>query len=43
VTFPELLRGTYILRLVSAGFDAPEKQVVITDSSVQVELWARKK
>jgi hypothetical protein len=43
VTFPELLRATYILRLASAGFDVPEKQVVITDGSVQVELRARRK
>ena len=43
VTFPRLLPGTYVVRLVSAGFDVPEKQVVITDSSVQVELRARKK
>lgn len=43
VTFPGLLRGTYFLRLASAGFDVPEKQVVITDSSIQVELRARKK
>jgi hypothetical protein len=43
VTFPRLLQGTYVLRLASAGFDAPEKQIVITDSSVQVELRARKK
>jgi hypothetical protein len=43
VTFPRLLPGTYVLRLASAGFDVPEKQVVITDGSVQVELQARKK
>jgi hypothetical protein len=43
VTFPRLLQGTYLLRLASAGFDVPEKQVVITDSSVQVELRARQK
>jgi hypothetical protein len=43
VTFPRLLQGTYVLRLVSAGFNVPEKQVVIADSSVQVELRARKK
>jgi len=43
VTFPGLLPGTYVLRLASAGFIAPEKQVVITDSSVQVELRPREK
>jgi hypothetical protein len=43
VTFPDLLPGTYVLRLASAGFDVPEKQVVITNSSVQVELRARRK
>jgi hypothetical protein len=43
VTFPRLLPGTYIVRLASAGFDVPEKQVVIRDGSVQVELRARKK
>jgi hypothetical protein len=43
VTFPGLPQGTYVLRLVSSGFDANEKQVVITDSSAQVELRARKK
>lgn len=43
VTFPGLLQGTYVLRLASAGFDVPEKRVVITDSSVQVELRPRKK
>jgi hypothetical protein len=43
VTFPGLLQGAYILRLVSDGFDVPEKRVVITDSSVQVELRVRKK
>jgi hypothetical protein len=43
VTFPGLLQGTYVLRLGSGDFDTPEKQVVITDGSVQVELRARKK
>lgn len=43
VTFPGILQGTYVLRLASAGFDVPEKRVVITDSSVQVELRAWKK
>jgi hypothetical protein len=43
VTFAGILPGTYVLRLASAVFDAPEKQAVITDSSVQVELRARKK
>lgn len=43
VTFPRVLPGTYVLRLASDGFDVPEKQVVITDGSVQVELRARKK
>lgn len=43
VTFPRLLQGTYVLRVESAGFDVTEKQIVITDSSVQVELRARKK
>ena len=43
VTVPGLSQGTYTLRLVSADFDVPEKQVVITDGSVQVELRARKK
>jgi hypothetical protein len=40
-TFPNLLPGTYLLRLASSGFNVPEKQVVITDSSVQVELRPR--
>lgn len=43
VTFPGLLQGTYILRLASANFDVAPKQVVITDSSVQVELRPRNK
>lgn len=43
VTFPRLLPDTYVLRLASAGFDVPEKQVVIRDGSVQLELRARKK
>lgn len=43
VTFPNILPGTYVLRLASLGFEAPEKQAVITNSSVQVELRARKK
>lgn len=43
VTFPRLLPGSYVLRLGSAGFDAPEKRVVLTDSSVEVEVRARKK
>ena len=43
VTIPGLLPGTYVLRLASAGFDVSEKQVIITDGSVQVELRARKK
>ena len=43
VTFARILPGTYVLRLASAGFDVPEKQVVVMDSSVQVELRARKK
>jgi hypothetical protein len=42
VTFPGLPQGTYVLRLASSGFDAPEKQVVITNTSAQVELRARK-
>jgi hypothetical protein len=40
VTFPQLLPGTYVLRLASAGLSVPEKQVVIRDGSVQVELRA---
>jgi len=43
VTFPSLAPGTYVLRLASTAFNAPEKQVVITDSSVQVELRPREK
>jgi len=43
VTFARIVPGTYVLRLASAGFDVPEKRVVITDSSVQVELRARQK
>jgi hypothetical protein len=43
VTFPSLSPGTYVLRLASAGFNAHERQVVITDSSVQVELRPREK
>jgi len=43
VSFSDLPKGTYVLRLASAAFDGPEKQVVITDSSIQVELRARKK
>ena len=43
VTFPSLSPGTYVLRLDSTGFNAPERQVVITDSSVQVELRPREK
>jgi hypothetical protein len=42
-TFPDLLPGTYVLRLASAGFDVPERQVVLTNSSAQVELRARRK
>jgi hypothetical protein len=43
VTFPSLLQGTYTLRLVSSNFDTPEKQVIITNSSVEVGLRARNK
>jgi Carboxypeptidase regulatory-like domain len=43
VTFARILPGTYVLRLASAGFDVTEKKVLITDSSVQVELRARKR
>lgn len=43
LTFPRLLPGSYVLRLVSDSFDLPEKHVVITNGSVQVELRARKK
>ena len=43
VTFPGLLPGTYVLRLASDGFDAPEKQVVLTDSSAEVVLGAHRK
>jgi hypothetical protein len=43
VTFPRLLPGSYVVRLVSDGFDVPEKQVAITNGSVQVDLRARKK
>jgi len=43
VTFPGLFAGTYVLRLVPGGFEVPQKQIVITDSSAQVQLRARKK
>jgi hypothetical protein len=42
-TFPGLPDGTYTLRLVSTGFDAFEKKIVITDGSVEVELRANEK
>jgi hypothetical protein len=43
VTFPGLLQGAYVLRLASTVFEVPEKQVVLSDGSVQVELRAGKK
>jgi hypothetical protein len=43
VTFNRLFRGTYFLRLVSPRLEVPEKKVVITNSSVEVELRAREK
>ena len=43
VTFPGLFAGTYVLRLVPGGFEVPQKQIVITDNSAQVQLRARKK
>jgi hypothetical protein len=43
VTFSRLFQGTYILRLVSPRLEVPERKVVITNSSVEVELRAREK
>jgi len=43
VTFGELFPGTYTLRLASPRLEVPEKRILITDSSVSVELRARAK
>jgi hypothetical protein len=43
VTFIRLLPGTYVLRLVSSRLEMPEKPIVVTNSSVSVELRAREK
>jgi len=43
VTFRELFPGTYTLRLASPRLEVLEKRILITDSSVSVELRARAK
>ena len=43
VTFSRLFPGTYILRVVSPRFEVPEKKIIITDSSLNVELRCRDK
>ena len=43
VTFIRLLPGAYVLRLVSSRLEMPEKPIVVTNSSVSVELRAREK